>query len=152
MSRVREAACSASAREASAPGRSWFSTSAADAAGEDVAPIEIGLDGGHGAFGGDHVEKRRCDGRLDVEPRERFACARLHHRRLRARHGRFSQAEIEGLPRKERAGRASPDALPEVDGSTGPDIAGITDCGRTWPKMLFAVARLDCHIESSLGR
>ena len=41
---------------------------------------------------------------------------------------------------------------PEADGSTGPDIAGITDCGRTCPKMLLAVARFDCHSESSRGR
>ena len=41
---------------------------------------------------------------------------------------------------------------PEADGSTGPDIEGITDCGRTCPKMLLAVARLDCHSESSRGR
>ncbi len=28
----------------------------------------------------------------------------------------------------------------------------MTDCGSTWPKMLFAVARFDCHSASSLGR
>jgi hypothetical protein len=28
----------------------------------------------------------------------------------------------------------------------------MTDCGRTWPKMLLAVPRFDCQSESSLGR
>ena len=40
----------------------------------------------------------------------------------------------------------------EVDVKTGPDIAGMTDWGRIWPKMLLAVARFDCHNESSRGR
>jgi len=40
----------------------------------------------------------------------------------------------------------------DADGSTGPLMEGITDCGSTCPKMLFAVARLDCQSESSRGR
>ena len=37
----------------------------------------------------------------------------------------------------------------EAAGSTGPDIAGITDRGRIWPRMLLAVPRFDCQSESS---
>jgi hypothetical protein len=119
---------------------------------EDVTAVDVGLRRCDGTLSGQRVEKRGADGALHVEARERLARPRpvsaasappmLARRRPKSTTSHESSA---------------PDALPhtlsaEVDASTGPDIAGMTDCGSTWPKMLFAVARLDCQIASSLGR
>ena len=72
--------------------------------------------------------------------------------RLRCGDRRLSKTEVHQLPGEQRADRAAPHAAARRLGSTGPDSDGMTDCGRTWPKMLLAVARFDCHSESRRGR
>src|SRR6185312_12698963 len=71
-----------------------------------------------------------------------------------------SAPETAALRRPKSTGshvKSAPVALPhtlcdEAEASTGPVSDGITDCGSTWPKMLLAVARFDCHSASSRGR
>ncbi len=152
ITRVSASARSASAREASAPGRSWLSTSA-------------------------WIERRRTSRRSRSACAAVLACwaastsrkasptAFWTSRRVRASSARArvraASAPATPAPRRPKSNgshdASAPTALlhalsADGDASTGPEIGEITDCGRSCPKMLLAVARFVCHTESSLGR
>ena len=120
---------------------------------EDVPAVDIGLQRVHGPLRADDVQKCRADGGLDVEPRQRLAGTRTRDRRLGADDRRLDEGRSRTVPRRTARPLRFPTRCRSTpSGRTGPDIAGITDCGRTWPKMLLAVPRFDCHRESSRGR
>ena len=78
---------------------------------QHVAAIDVGASRGDRALRRKQTEKGRSHCCLHVEPGERFARLRPRHRRLGAADGRIAKAEVERLPRQQRAGRAAPHAL-----------------------------------------
>ena len=98
-------------------------------------------------------QKRRAHRALHVEPRQRFVRARARRRPLPRRARSHREDRSRTAPTKTARRRRCPRRCRlEADGSTGPEIAGMTDCGSTWPKMLLAVPRFDCQSASSRGQ
>ena len=123
------------------------------AARQDVAAIDVGLRAAT-------ARDRARDTPRNAAPTALCTSSRVSASPARARATAASAAATVAWRRPKSNGsheNSAPAALPQTlsadaDDSTGPDIAGITDCGSTWPKMLLAVARFDCHSESSRGR
>ena len=93
-------------------------------AGEHLAALHIGIGRGERLLGADDGEECDADGILHREARQPLVGASAGDARFcLADHG-AAQTEVERLPGEQRARGASPHALADADGSTGPEMDG----------------------------
>ena len=106
--RVWAAARSASARDASAPGRSWLSTSVRADRSRTSRRSRSACAAADRPLSTEHAQECERNGILNVETSQRLARACLRQCRLGADHAGVPQPEVKRFPREQRAGRAAP--------------------------------------------
>jgi hypothetical protein len=120
---------------------------------EDVTALDVGFRSRDRLLSAHGAKKRHTDCILDIEPRHVLLRSGARDPSFGFVHERVAKAKIERFPREQPADGAAPDTPGGgCRRQHGPEIEGITDCGRSCPTTLLAVARLVCHSESNRGR
>ena len=120
--------------------------------GKSLQTFDIRLSGLERCVRGQYAEIRVGGSARDVELRHSALSLCESGLGPRQIYGRATPPKINGFPREQQATGAAPDAVNVSVGSTGPETAGITDCGSSNPKTLLRVPRFTCHKKSSRGK